>query len=163
MKSLPLKIIAKFTFVLLGLLLTIWWLLFFTSIDLPTYIPHTPININGLLIIASIITILISALKRILKTKAGATVFDLFISGALISILAEGIFQIIKGMILIKEENDVSLVGLSGVALIEIILSFLIAFQIKTKKTGMLILFIVTMIALINLITRFNLIKIDNS
>lgn len=137
---------------LVGLLIE-WWLLYFSGLNIPGHIPNTPINVGGLLLIALLLTILIIFIKLLVKQNSSFSTFRLTLAGAIICFIAEFVFQFIK---LLTENGDTlkdRLVDFcTGVIVITFfggVLSFFVSFQIKTRKTGMLLLFIILFMVLI--------------
>ena len=141
--------------IFLGLLID-WWIIWYSPLNLPKNIPETGIDIEGVLLIGLFLAVLILALKSHLKSHPDTSIFRLTIIGAIICFLPETIFQIVKQFFLLSETLNrrilIFLVGSMGVSLFTAVISFLVAFQLKTKKTGRLILFILGFIILINII-----------
>ena len=153
------KIIAKFSGGLLLALLFQWWLLFFSPFNIPKYIPNTPINILGLLILLSILVTLIFLNKRIMQLNKSISVFHLVLIGTFVCFLAETIFQIVRQPTLqvetVGERIKYFLHGVIGVTALSVAISFFVAFQIKTKRTMLLLMFIGIFLALFQLIRPF--------
>lgn len=141
---------------LLAGLLIEWVLINFLMADLPKNIPHTPINIGGLLLIGLIITILIFAQKNILKSYPSSSITNLTFLGSLIVLLSETIFQMVRqttmDTTLFSDRLYNFLLGVIGVTLFSTGLSFMVAFQLKTSKTRQLIIYIIVFILLVNII-----------
>lgn len=152
-------IVIKFSTVLLIGLLIEWWTTHFSPLNLPEYIPHTSIQISGLLLIGLILTILILAHKRVLKLNSSTTIFQLTIAGSLICFISETIFQILRQPTLnadtLADRIYYFALGIIGITIFGTALSFLVAFQLKTKKTGQLVLFIVGFIIIVNIIKYY--------
>ena len=153
------KIIFKYGFVLLVGLFIQWWIIYFSPLNLPDNIPITPINIGGLLLIALIVTVLIFAQKRFLKSNPNSSILKLTLLSVIICFCSEVIFQAVRQLTMngatIYERLHFFLSGVIGVTIFGIGLSFLVSFQIKTHKTGRLILFIVSFIIITDSIQYF--------
>jgi len=137
---------------LIGLLFE-WWLLYFSGLNIPGHISNTPINVGGLLLIALFLTILIIFIKKLVIQNSSFSIFRLTLAGTIICFIAEFVFQLIK----LSTENGDTLkdrlvdfcIGVTGITFFGGVLSFLVSYQIKTRKTGMLFLFIILFMALI--------------
>jgi hypothetical protein len=151
--------ILKYSGILLIGLLFEWWLIFYSPLNLPKRIPLTPIKIDGLLLTALIISILIFSQKSFLKIYNDLSIFKLTLLGSSICFLAELFFQLIRQPTLnaegFNEKSFYFFLGVIGVTLFGTIFSFFIAFQLKTKRTGILILMIILFIVLVNIIKYF--------
>jgi hypothetical protein len=133
----------KYAGVLVLIALLQRWVLFYSPLNIPVYIPATPININGLLVATVRILILILMIKRIISEKPAFTIVELTLSGALAGLITEFVMQYIRSF---EDENDRLyhfLYGLIGMTFRDLILAFLVAFQLKTRRTGQLLLLIV--------------------
>ena len=148
-------ILSKYCLLLLLLFLFIHWLLFLSPFKIPTFIPFTPINISGLLIGLSIIAILILVQKSILKKQVSFSFFKLLLTGIIVVYLAELLFQFL--IIFIPPGNSLHYIlsNLIRTAIFGGILSLLIAFQLKTKRTKLLLLFIGIFILFCNILIHF--------
>jgi hypothetical protein len=150
------KTIIKFSSILLMGLLVEWWLTQYSPLHLPVYIPHTPIRISGLLLTVLLIFVIIFFQKNLLKQYPEKTIFQLTMTGGLICLLSEIIFQLIRQPTLdsdafVDRINNFTR-GTLGMTIFGTIISFLVAFQIKTKKTEQLILIIIGIMVLSNLL-----------
>jgi len=137
-----LTVILKFSSILLLLLILNWWVLILSPFNIPQFIPFTPININGLSLFIIVITILILAQKSILKLIPTLSVIKLTGFGVIIGLTSEIIFQIIRSFTLTEDKLYYFLQALFTMSISYIILSFFIAFQLKTRRTRYLMLFI---------------------
>lgn len=149
-------IFIKYSILLLAGFLVSWWLLFHSPFVIPDYIPGTPIKIDGLIIISLLISILIFGQKEFLKSQPELKIFKLTLLGTLICFSSEIVFQLIRQLTfdgyLPTERIMYFARGVFGVSLFATALSFLVAFQLKTKKTNKLVLMIIGFIVLVNLI-----------
>lgn len=150
------SIILKFSFILLLGLLVEWWLTQFSPLNLPANIPHTSIRISGLLLMALLISVLIIFQKTILQLQSEKTIFQLTMTGGLVCLIAEFFFQLIRQTTLDADKFSDRVFtfsrGTIGITIFGIIISFLVSFQLKTKKTGQLVLLIIGVIVLSNII-----------
>ena len=135
---------------LIGLLLE-WWLLYFSGLNIPGHILHTPINVGGLLLILLLSTILIVFIKKLSRQNNSLSILTLTLYGTIICFFAEFLFQLIK----LLTENDNALkdrfidlsIGVISITFFGGVLSFFVSYQIKTRRTGMLLLFIILFMA----------------
>jgi hypothetical protein len=149
-------IIFKFSAILLAGLLFNFWLQFLAPFDLPESIPNTPIRIAGILLFVITILVLIYALKTLLRKDETTSISRLTLSGMSICLLAEIVFQSLRQFTFIDystaERILYFLMGIIGVTLFGTILSFFIAYQLKTGNTRMLIAMIAIFLAIMNMI-----------
>ncbi len=129
-----------------------------SPINLPVDFFHSRIRITGILLCGIILTTLIFSHKNLLKRQPDITISKLTFIGFLICFTSESIFQIIRNSFFIDDTFHGKIIifahGVIGMSLFGAILSFFIAFQLKTKKTTRLILFIVCFIFIANLIKQ---------
>jgi hypothetical protein len=141
-------VVLKYSIILLSLFLITWWIVYFSTFNIPEFIPYTAIKVYGFFLSGYILTILILSQKEVLKKIKHLTVFNLTLIGASICFINELIFQFILSF---TETSDKIYYFLKGVTLTTLfcaILSFFVAYQLKTKRTATLILFIVIFFAL---------------
>jgi len=152
------RTIIKYSTTLLLLLIFHWWLFRFSSFNIPEFIPKTPIPISGLILFTSILTTLIFMLRELYQLSPDISILKLSLYGALICFISESVFQTIKETTIECSLNDhlyYFTFATLGITAYGAILSFLIAFQLKTKKTNWLILFIVFLALVSNFIDRY--------
>jgi hypothetical protein len=146
------NIIIKFSGLLVVLLLIEWWLLFFSNLPIPFLIPNTPINISGLLLIITIVSILIFLHKKAFSINSSFGIWKLTLFGTITCFFSEVIFQTARLPTLSAdtwpERIYYFLLGVASITFFGAIFSFLIAFQIKTRKTKLLLLFIALFLTL---------------
>jgi hypothetical protein len=147
-------LIAKYTILLLTILLIQWWLLFFSPFNIPEYIPYTPIRVNGLFLGLFTIAILIIAQKEALQKDTTLSVAQLTIIGAVICLIGTILFQFIRSFTIEIDKLYIFVSGVVWVTLFFSIISFFIAFQLKTHRTKMLLLYIGIFIIVMNLIIK---------
>jgi len=121
----------------------LFWLDEYSSFGLPELVPYTPIKLYGTLIIGFTITILIIGEKAILKKDASTNVWQLTLLGLIMFVIAEVPFQVIRAFSFDSDRIGHFLHGFVTNSIFMAFVSFFIAFQLKTKKTGKLILLIV--------------------
>lgn len=119
---------------------------------IPEYIPHTPIKIYGLLVIGTILTVLIFAQKELLRKNATLGIIELTLLGTAICFIREFIFQIILSFTETSDKLYHFIVALTSITIICAFLSFFVAFQLKTRHTKRLLLFIVLSLILFKLL-----------
>jgi hypothetical protein len=147
-------IIITFSTILLILLLTQFWFLDYSGLNIPENIPYTLIKTGGFFLICSLLTILIIAEKLILKTEQVQSIAKLTLAGTLITFAAEVAFQGIRQFTLEYDKLYHFLWGVVGLSFFGAVFSFFIAFQLKTKKTTHLIMYILIFIVISNIIIR---------
>jgi hypothetical protein len=140
-------IILKYSGILLALFLITWWLVYFSTFNIPEFIPYTPIKVYGLFLSGYILTILILSQKEVLKKIKYLTVFNLTLIGASICFINELIFQFILSFTETSDKIYYFLKGVTLTTLLCAIFSFFVAYQLKTKRTSRLILFIILFFA----------------
>jgi ABC-type cobalamin transport system permease subunit len=146
----PVAIIIRYAIAMLAGMLAIWYLTFYTSLPIPEYIPKTPIKSYGLLLGALIITLLILALKKLNPTDPTLTIAQLTFYGAAMAFITQVFFQFV---LMFTNEVDRLYYYITGVVfntLFDAAIAFLIAFQLKTKRTRTLICFIIGFVLLID-------------
>ena len=148
--------IFKYGFFLLLALFAHFWIFYYSSWNLPEVIPGTPIKISGLLLVGVILTILILAEKNFLKKHPDQTIFNLTILGSAICFFAEFIFQSFRQAFIMADTFSdrlyFFLLGTIGISIFGAAFSFLIAFQLKTKRTGQLVLLIIGLCVIVNIV-----------
>lgn len=153
------NIILKFSALLLIGHLFNYWLLYYSPLNLPERIPHTPINIGGLFLIVLTVAVLIFFQKTVLKLDNQKTVFQLTLLGAPVCFISELLFQALRFPTVIADTLSQRIYycirGAIVVPLMCIIPSFFIAFQLKTKKTKLLLFGILIFFVLFGLLKNF--------
>jgi len=139
--------ILKYSAIVLAGLLIQWYLFLFAPFSIPEYIPATPLRIDGLVLVFYMVVTLIFFHKGLLKTYPDKGIFSLTCLGAFMYFLAEIIFQSIRMPTLtadsISERLYYFFYGVLGLTIFAAVFSFLVAFQLRTKRTSQLILLIV--------------------
>jgi hypothetical protein len=146
-------IITKYSAILFIWVLLLWWALFLSPFDVPEYIPHTPIKIYGLAFTAFILTILILSHKEALRKIPSLSIARLVLIGTAICFIMELLFQFTQSFTLSSDKLRYFISGVTFTTIFGAILSFLIAFQLKTKRTNLLLLFIVIFFLLFKALT----------
>jgi hypothetical protein len=136
-------------------LLITFWFFNYSPFNIPKFIPGTPINIVGLSSIAFWIAAFIFFEKRLLRAEPEATIWDLTSLAAFSGLAAEVVFQLIR-QFTFPDSSPVTHVEayLGSVLLMSVyaaVLGFLVAFQLKTRKVGWIIGFIILAIIFYNL------------
>lgn len=153
MKSLTNNIL-KYTLILLLALLLDWWLFFISPFNIPEFIPYTPIKINGIILGAIFITILIIAQKEILKIAPSSSITKLVLIGTTIIFIAELFFQCIRSFASTSNLIYDFFSGVINITIANVFFSFFVAFQLKTKRTKKLLIYIIVFIILFNILLR---------
>lgn len=150
-----LTIILKYSLILFVIITTSFWLFGYSDNNLPQYIPHTPIRINGAVIAFSFLTIIILAQKEVLRSQPDVGIKKLMFISSLIVAIAEISFQPIRASTFEDNKFHEFLYGFAGSTVISIILSFFAAYQLKTKKSGLLILFFLILTVVFSVLKYF--------
>ena len=141
------------------LFLVEWWFLYLSPFNIPEYIPNTPIRIGGLLLGLTVIILLRWQFKEFLLLKPSLSIWNLTIIGTLTVFIAEVFFQSLRQFHLnadtLKERIYYFILGTSGVSLFSAVIAFLIAFQLKTKRTNILLLFIFLILGGLYFVTNY--------
>jgi len=149
------KIIIKYSLITFVAFLTNWYILFGSPLNVPEYIPFTPIKINGAILCAICITVLILAQKGLIKVQQDISIILLMLYSTCIFFIAECLFHGVMLIIIVDYTLHEFLSGIVAITLFSAALSFFVAFQLKTRRTGQLILFIIILIVLFNLLAHF--------
>jgi hypothetical protein len=145
--------IVKYSGILLLWVLILWWGTFFSPLNIPEFIPHTPIKVYGLLFFGFTLTILILAQKEFLTKNTTLNVVNLTLLGAAICFINEVVFQFIISFTETSDKLYYFIRGTVTTTILWTVLSFFTAFQLKTRRTGQLILFILVFIVLFKVLT----------
>ena len=154
------SIILKYSAIILPFELIVWYLREYTSLNIPEYFPIPgipPVSVSGTLLMAAFITVLILSQKQILIIDPNTSVYKLTFTGTAIAFLSETVCQTIKQLIYIEsivQHINEFLHTIIGLSMYVTFISFLVAFQLKTKKTRVLIVFIVVFIIVCNIVMR---------
>jgi hypothetical protein len=135
-------IVFKYAGILLLSFVALWYILFSSPLNIPKFIPHTPINIHGFLLITFTITILVLAQKEILRAYPQLNIAKLTSSGAAICFLSELFFHLFLGFIATSDRFYHFISEVTSMTIFCGIISFFVAFQLKTKRTKRFILFV---------------------
>lgn len=147
----PIGIILIYSWALFIAILFTWWLFIYSDLGIPLVFSFEPrISIYGLALSACIITLLIFAEKSLLKNKRNINILNLTLYGGAIALLSQIVFQV---FMLFFDEADHIITRILAMVIIEVVICFLIAFQLKTKKTGILVGMIVCFLIVFKLMT----------
>lgn len=142
-------------FLLLGLLVE-YWIVWHSPLNISQNIPRTTIKTEGLLLFVLFLSIIITVLNTFFKSHPNTSLLKLGTLGTVICFISLSIFHAVRQIFINADTLNDSvyyfLLGTIGVSTFGAILSFLVAFQIRTKKTGQLILLIIGMIILSNIV-----------
>lgn len=125
------------------------YLLDLSDFDIPEYIPHTPITISGVMFSTILIGMCIGAEKRILNLQPHLSVVKLTFYGAAMGCLAELTYQGLRYSFVPSDRLNNFFAGMLVIAATVTIISWLTAFQLKTGRTKMLIIYIIIICLLI--------------
>lgn len=136
------KIIAKYTFILFIGLIVEWWILHLPPLNLSQYNLKKPLNIEGLLLMIIFVVILIKAQKDSLMVNPDTGIINLTLVGMVICFISELLLQTIRQFTLTDDRLYYFIYSTLTVTALTSIISFFVAFQLKTKKTSILIIMI---------------------
>jgi hypothetical protein len=148
-------IILKHAGILIVINLILFWLWFYSPFDVPRIIPGTPVNIHGLLLAITFITVLIHLCKRIIKMHPAVNVLRLTLLGTVTCFISEIVIQLIRSLTDDTDRLFSFLLGVASMTIFSAFLSFFVAYQLKTKNTKRLIMFIVGFMILCNVLIRW--------
>lgn len=149
------KTIITYSIIEAILLSATLYILDLSDLNIPEYIPYTPITISGLLFSTILIGMCIGAEKQILRFQPDLSVTKLALYGAAAGCLAELTYQELRYSLLPSDRLNNFYTGMLAVAAMVIIISWLTAFQLKTRRTTMLIIYIVIICLLIRVAQQF--------
>jgi hypothetical protein len=157
MKNLPLTL--KYACYFLAGSLVMWGIdYYFPDLFPIPIIAGTQVKTFGLTFFFMELTVLIFYIKALLKANPEYSVLLLSAYGCLVCVFAEPVFQIIRVLnmdLSLAERMHKFIFGVLGGIALAFVISFLIAYQIKTKRTGITILIFVTIGAIIRVIQFF--------
>ncbi|HVW98556.1 MAG TPA: hypothetical protein VHA56_21495 [Mucilaginibacter sp.] len=154
MKSIVI-VVAKYSAILLIWILLLWWTIEWSPLlDLPEYIPHTPVKIYGLCFIAFMITIIIFSLKEALRKNPALNIMQLILTGTAICFFMELPFQTVLSFTYNNDKLFHFFAGTLTTTLAGAVISFFVAFQLKKRRTDLLIIFILVFVLLVNLLQK---------
>nr|WP_067055514.1 hypothetical protein [Mucilaginibacter sp. L294] len=148
------SIIITWAVVLTLLEVIIWWVFNYDVFNVPIYVPFTPVKTYGFLFTVVLITIFIVFQKKLLALQPAITILKLVVLSTLIGCICEIFIQALRSN-LDKDGVWLFAKGVILVSLADAFIAFFIAYQLKTRKTGMLLLFIFILGAVVNVLTYF--------
>jgi len=140
--------VLKYSGILLICVLTLWWTIFYSPFNIPEYVPYIPVKVYGLFFSGMVLTILIFAQKELIRNNQQFNTSSLTLYGAFICFIMEIIFQVILSFTNSSDKLYYFIRGVATSLALFSTLSFFVAFQLKTKNTKRLLLFIVIFLAL---------------
>ncbi|WP_448700900.1 hypothetical protein ACFGVR_02435 [Mucilaginibacter sp. AW1-3] len=147
--------ILKFAAFFFVVLLIQLWLFDYSGWKIPETVPNTNLRTSGLLIVGALMVILLNAGKEFLKISPSSSVAKLTLAGALIAFFSEFAFQIVRAFTYDSDRFYHFLIGTLSTTACYTIIAFFESFQLKTKKTGMLIFYILVLITIGNIMLYF--------
>ncbi|MBS1503027.1 MAG: hypothetical protein JST32_13250 [Bacteroidetes bacterium] len=123
-----------------ALFLALFIIYYLTDI-FPEFLFNTTIRLNGLLIFCITLTISIIVQKQFFKANPTANIAQLALLSTTIVFIAEAIFQIIRAFSYSSDRLFYYLSGTIGMVIFFGIVSILIALQLKTGRTVLVIIF----------------------
>lgn len=143
--------ILKQAAVLVLVNLLLFWLWFYSPFEVPQLIPGTPINIHGMVLVFTFMWVLIYQSKQIIKMQPGVNVIWLTAYGTLTCLIAEIFIQLTKAFTGDTDRIFSFLLGVMNMTIFCTFLSFFVAYQLKTKNTRRLVVFIIGFMVLCKL------------
>ena len=137
------SIIKKYIVILFIIQLIVWGLIYLPPVNLSQYNLKRPLNIEGMILMILFLTVLIKAQKESLKFNPGTSILDLTLVGIVICFISELLFQAIRQFTLTDNRLYYFIYSTLTVTALTSIISFFVAFQLKTKKTLVLVIMIV--------------------
>lgn len=153
------KTIIIYSIVELVLLSITLYMFDLSDLNIPEYIPLTPLRTSGLIFSTILIGLCIGAEKRILRLQPDLSIIKLSFYGAAAGCLAELSYQGLRYSLLPSDRLNNFFTGMLVVIATTGVISWLTAFQLKTRRTTMLIVFIVIIGLLIRLLEHFHFIQ----
>lgn len=135
------SLIIKFTLGLLISELLSWWIFFYSPLNIPTYITiiGNPLNILGLFLIVLLAIVLYFFQKRLLLSNREFTVLQLAFWSAIVALISEFLFQIIRLPTItadsMNERLHYALRGTFVIPVFAFVISLLIAIKVKRKNS----------------------------
>ena len=145
-------LVAKYTSFLCIALLVNFWILDFSRFNIPENIPATSIHVRGVVVFLIVLITLIFAVKEIVKAYSDLGVAKLTLKGTLIGLFAEVIFQSVRAFMFEEDRLHIFFKGVVAMTIFDTLISFFVAYQVKTKNTDRLILYIVVLIVVVKLL-----------
>ena len=126
--------------------------------NLHATLPLVPIRPLGVLTSALLISVIIIALKKLKRLQSAVSIIKYSLFGTLIVLISEMFLQFIRQCTFegleFNERLTMYIQSLIGATIFGFIISFLTAFQLKTKKTNQLVLIIVGLLICYNILVR---------
>jgi hypothetical protein len=138
--------IAKYSVPLLIIMVAWNWLCFYSDFNVPEFLPYTPIKLYGLVFVVFTIAVLIIGEKALLKLEPNIGLWNLTILGLAICLSAEVEFQIFLSFTYDSDKIYHFIHAIIVTSFYDAAISFFVAFQLKTRRTKMLLLYIVTVL-----------------
>ncbi|UOE49254.1 hypothetical protein MTO98_33205 [Mucilaginibacter sp. SMC90] len=151
--NLIIKIAIKYLAIILIWLLLAFYILNETDF-VPEFIPYTPIKIGGLIFTFISITTIIFFEKEIIYRIPDLTITRLTFYSAGVWFITELIFQAIRQLTFDENQLKSFLVAVIGMTIFNSIISFLTAFQLKTKRIDRLITYITVILVLFSILIK---------
>ena len=152
------KAFIYFSLLLSALYVIQWWLLFYYFTNVPEYLPNTDIKTAGLLLAITILPTIYFFVKLLTKEQPSITLLQLTISGILLAIVTEVLFQIVRLSVSSMQFNEKIIEGVNAVlfaAVIIGIISFMTAFQVKHPRSVWNTVFWILFFGLIYLLKQY--------
>jgi hypothetical protein len=151
------KILFKYFLILLAGYLLNWWVFHLAPFKIPIFVLGK-IRLDGLFLMIIMVITAIFSQKEILLLNNETGIGQLTLYGFLIGFFAEMVFQLIYLSTSTSMSNTEKaynfLRALVWLPLFATAIYFFVAFQFKTRRTGLLILIIVGFLLLLNLMVK---------
>jgi hypothetical protein len=156
------KIIFQCGSVWLGISLLLWWLFFYSPLEIPPYIgifSDSRVSVYGLILIVVLIFILRFFLKRYLRQEPEAPLSDLVSVGLLSILLAEIVFQLIRQLSYTDytplEHLQDLMFGVFGMPLYAGAISLWIGAKLKKNKNRLIPIISISLILLFGYVYKY--------
>lgn len=136
------------------LILAHWCFFYALPFNIPDKIPATPIKLNGLALCIICFFPILFFEKSALKSNDTLGIMALTLWGTLVGVWAEAFFKLFQLLVLWDTTFIEAVKAILVIGSYDAVFAFLIAFQLKTHKTKVLIWMIVGFVVLTNIIVR---------
>ncbi len=147
-------LIIKYTVIFIAIRLFLFWLWGFAPFEMPQFVPGTPIKLYGMALMLLFISMLVMLLRKIIRVSPSISIAGLTLKGLLMCFMSEVVLQVIRTFTRDNDRLYTFSFGVISMTLFNLCLSFLVAYQIKTKNTRRLMIYIAAFILLVNVSMR---------
>ncbi|WP_121808199.1 hypothetical protein [Mucilaginibacter kameinonensis] len=149
------KTIITYSIIEAVLLSATLYLLYLSDFNIPEYIPLTPITTSSVIFSTILIGMCIGTEKRMLRLQPDLSMVKLTLYGTATGCLAELTYQGLRYSLIPSNRLNNFFAGMLVIAVTITIISWLTAFQLKTRQTRMLIFYIIIICLLARTLQHF--------